>query len=109
MAARCAGDQDKYWDYHRNLMTIDGNLEDDDLRKRAESIDLDMASFNACYDSGRYREQVKAGTADGTKLGVTGTPTFFINGRMLVGAKPYSEFKSIIEDELSRAGVTSGS
>ncbi len=65
---------------------------------------LDINAFNNCLDSDRYRDEVLKDLADGSSLGVTGTPTFFINGRMIVGAQPYEAFKTIIEDELAKAG-----
>ena len=109
MAARCAGDQDKYWEYHDNLLNVNfGQLADADLKQRAQSLELDMAAFTACYDSNRYREQIQAALQDGSSIGVTGTPTFFINGRMMVGAKPYAEFKDLIEEELDRAARKEG-
>lgn len=103
VAARCAGKQDKYWEYHDNLTKINGNLSDDDLRKRAQDIQLDMEAFTACYDSNEIEPVVQASMEEAAALGVTGTPTFFINGRMLVGAKPFEEFKEIIDEELSFA------
>jgi protein-disulfide isomerase len=104
-AARCAGDQGKYWEFHRNLMTVAGNLEDDDLRKRATDMGLDMAAFTGCFESNRHAERVRAGLEDGSRLGVTGTPTFFINGRMIVGAADYADLKQVIDEELGRSQV----
>ena len=103
IAARCAGDQGKYWEYHNNLMNIRGDLGDADLKKRAEGTQLDMAAFSACLESEAHQSTVRASFQDGASLGVSGTPTFFINGRRLVGARPYEDFKSVIEDELQRA------
>lgn len=103
VAARCAGKQDKYWEYHGNLTKINGNLSDEDLRKRAQDLQLDMEAFTACYDSNEFEPVVQASMQEASALGVTGTPTFFINGRMLVGAKPFEEFKAVIDEELSFA------
>lgn len=105
LAARCAGDQDKYWDYHRNLMTVNGSLDEEDLAKRAREVGLEMAAFNACMESRRHAETVQASMQDAAGLGVSGTPTFFINGRMLVGAQPYEAIKEVVVDELRRAGI----
>ena len=101
-AARCAGDQGKYWEYHRHLLTEDGSLERDDLMRRAESVGLDMTAFTACHDSDRHRDAVKAGLEDGAAVGVTGTPTFFINGRMFLGALP-KDIGDLIREEIERA------
>jgi len=103
IAARCAGQQDQYWPYHDNLIKINGDLSDEDLRKRAQDIQLDMEAFTACYDNNEVEPAVQTSIEEASALGVTGTPTFFINGRMMVGAKPYQDFVSIIEEELAFA------
>jgi protein-disulfide isomerase len=108
VAARCAGKQDKYWEYHDNLTEINGNLSDEDLRKRAQDLQLEMEAFTACYDSNEFEPVVQASMQDASALGVTGTPTFFINGRMLVGAKPFQEFKAVIDEELAFAETDAG-
>lgn len=104
VAARCAREQGKYWDYHENLMVMQGNLSDVDLQRRAEDLGLDMEAFDACYASGRYADELQALLEDGRENGVAYTPTFFINGRMIVGAKPYDELKRIIDEELGAGG-----
>ena len=101
-AARCAGDQGKYWEYHAHLMNEDGSLQPDDLSRRAEAVGLDMAAYTACYDSGRHAAAVKAGFDDGQAVGVTGTPTFFVNGRMFVGGQPYEDMAAVIREEMDR-------
>ncbi len=106
LAARCAEDQKKYWEFHQNLMNVAGDLSDDDLKKRAGAVGLDAAAFSACYDGKKHEAEVQSSFERGTELGVTGTPTFFVNGRMLVGARPVDEFRDVIDDELVRKGVT---
>lgn len=101
-AARCAGDQGKYWEYYDSLMEVSGDLSDADLKKRATDLGLDLAAFTACLESDRHEAAIRAGLEDGSAAGVSGTPSFFINGRMIVGAKPIHEFKTIIEEELAR-------
>jgi len=103
-AARCAADQNKYWEYHNNLMSqsVQGDLGDADLKKRAETVGLDVAAFSACYESKKHDQAIQVSMQDGSNVGVTGTPTFFINGRMFVGAKPLDEFKGVIDEELAR-------
>jgi len=61
-----------------------------------------MAAFTGCLDTGRHYAEVQQDLTEGQSYGVTGTPTFFINGRRLVGAKPFGEFQAIIEEELGR-------
>lgn len=104
-AARCAGEQSRYWDYSQLLWTRPGNLLDQELVSRAESLALDMAAFRECFESDRYRTEVAASFEQGRKLGVTGTPTYFVNGLVLPGAQTYEALKMVIEDELREAGV----
>ncbi len=106
IAAHCAQDQGKWWDFHNNLMKEQGDLSDDDLKKRAGALGLDVNAFTACYDAKKPQDMIQAAFDDGMSLGVTGTPTFFVNGRMMVGAKPLEEFRDVIDEELTRAGIT---
>jgi protein-disulfide isomerase len=108
-AALCASEQDKYWDYYESLKVMTGDLSDADLQKRAQDVGLDADAFNSCMASGRWKDYVDQGMADGQALGVTGTPSYFINGRMIVGAKPYEEFKAIIDEEIQRHSEAAGS
>jgi protein-disulfide isomerase len=107
-AARCAGDQDKYWEYYRSLMEKSGDLGDTDLHDRAASLELDLAAFDQCVASQKHAEAIRASFDDGRALGVSGTPTFFINGRMMIGASSYEDLKSIIDSELARQGTSGG-
>lgn len=102
-ASLCANDQGKFWEMHDTLFANQKALGVEDLKKHAATLKLDTKKFNACLDSGEKAAIVKADMADGSKVGVTGTPAFFINGIMLSGAQPFSEFKSIIDDELKGA------
>ena len=107
-AALCAGDQGKYWEYHSNLFAVDGTLMEDDLKKRAADLGLDSAKFTSCIEGASHEEFIKKSMEAGSALGVTGTPTFFINGRQLVGAKPVEEFKVLIDEEIERAARKGG-
>lgn len=71
------------------------------LKKWAKEIKLDSKSFDSCLDSAKYKDEIKKDTADGAAAGVTGTPGFFINGRIIVGAQPFSVFKTMIDEELN--------
>ena len=99
-AAYCAGEQGKFWEYHRNVYLKPADFSDEDLKKRATELGLDTAAFGTCYASNKHDEMIRAAAGQGTSLGVTGTPTFFINGRMLVGAQPLEAFRAIIDEEL---------
>jgi protein-disulfide isomerase len=60
-----------------------------------------MASFTACLDDDRYQEEISADARDANRLGLGSTPTFLINGRVLVGALPYADFRAVIDEELA--------
>jgi protein-disulfide isomerase len=102
-ASECAYEQgnDKYWAYNEKLFNNQGALTINDLKAYASSLGLDTAKFNACLDSGKYKAEVDKDTADGKSYGVTGTPTFFINGKKFVGAQPYAKFQAEIDAALN--------
>jgi protein-disulfide isomerase len=102
-AAHCAGDEGKFWEYHDVLFANQAALQVDDLKGYASKIALDKARFSACLDTSKYAERVRDTIAEGNRLGVTSTPTVYINGRALSGAYPYEDFVSIIDEELDRA------
>jgi protein-disulfide isomerase len=99
-AARCAAEQGRFWDYHRSLMVETGDLSEADLKRRAEALKLDLVRFGACLASDRYDKAIQESLDAGLKLGVTGTPAFFVNGRLLTGARPFEDFAEIIDSEL---------
>jgi protein-disulfide isomerase len=103
-AARCAGEQGRFWDYHRNLLNTSGDLSDTDLQARAASLKLEPNAFAACLASDRHDAEIREAVQAGAKAGVTGTPTFFINGQLLNGAQPFGRFQEIIDAELARGG-----
>lgn len=102
-AAQCAGDQNKYWEYSDILWANARALDIPNLKKYAKEVGLDQAKFDQCLDSGKNAEEVKKDIADGSKAGVTGTPSFFINGQMLTGARPFEQFKEVIDMEIRTA------
>jgi protein-disulfide isomerase len=99
-ASKCARDQGKYWEYGEVLFNNQSALTSEDLKAYAATLGLNTAQFNACLDSGKYAAEVDKDTSDGEAYGVTGTPTFFINGDKLVGAQPYATFQQAIEEAL---------
>lgn len=105
-AARCAGEQGKYWQYHDKLFAKRDWVNQEEVTETlvgfAADLGLDTESFKECLTSGKFTAVVNADFALGQKVGVTGTPSFFINGRKLVGAQPYDVFKGIIEEELQK-------
>ncbi|TMB46496.1 MAG: hypothetical protein E6J55_02170, partial [Deltaproteobacteria bacterium] len=64
---------------------------------------IDQAKFDDCLDNKKTLDKVKADMAEGSSVGVTGTPSFVVNGRLLVGAQPFEAFKNVIDDELASA------
>jgi protein-disulfide isomerase len=99
-AAECADDQGSFWEYHDRLFENQNSLDVNSLIGYAGDLGLDSEQFEACLNSGTHAQEVLEDFQDGRALGVTGTPTFFINGIKLVGAKPFAEFKAIIDSEL---------
>ncbi len=76
-------------------------LGDADLKQTAVDLGLDAAKFNACFDSHKYQSVVDSDAQAGSEAGVSGTPAFFINGRLLTGAQPFENFKRVIDEELA--------
>jgi len=103
-AARCAEAQGKFWQYHDALFADQSKLEPNDLKATAKTLGLDTAKFNACLDKNQYDQAIQKDLAEGHKLNVNGTPTFFIDGREVVGAQPTENFVSIIDQELAKNG-----
>ncbi len=99
-AAQCAHEQGKFWEYHDRLFGNQAALGDADLKQHAASLGLDVGQFNACYDSQKYKADVDTDIRAGDEAGVSGTPAFYINGRMLSGAQPFEVFKRVIDEEL---------
>ena len=102
-AARCASDQGKFWEYHDVLFTQSPQLTLEDLRRYAGQVGLDVTQFDGCLAAGVHKATVQRDLDEGNRLGITGTPAFFINGRTLTGAQPLEAFARLIDQEL--AGV----
>jgi len=99
-AALAANEQGKFWQMHDKLFANQQALDRPSLEKYAQEIGLDMGKFKAALDSGKFKDKVDAEDKEGAAFGVTGTPTFFINGTRLVGAQPLESFKAAIDKEL---------
>ena len=100
-AAECASEQDQFWPYHDKLFAKAGQLADSDLKQAAAEAGLDSERFSNCFESRKFTEQVDADIKAGNDAGVSATPTFFINGRLINGAQPFDVFKGVIEEELA--------
>jgi len=101
-AARCAGQQGRFWEYHKSLMSSPGSLDTKDLTGRAARLNLDGSRFAACIGSDDLDDAIRSDLEQGAALGVTGTPAYFINGRMISGARPLETFTTAIDAELAR-------
>ncbi|ADO71429.1 DsbA family protein [Stigmatella aurantiaca] len=102
-AALAAHEQGKFWEYHDKLFANQKALDRASLERYAEELKLDMGKFKAALDSNKFDAQITADSTEGTRVGANGTPTFFINGRTLVGAQPADAFKRVIDEELKKA------
>jgi protein-disulfide isomerase len=101
-AARCANEQGKFWAYHDKLFAAPPNSSPEVFRGLAKEVGLNTKDFEICVNSGKYEAVIKEDIAEGNRVGITGTPAFFINGRLVSGAQPLEAFARIIDDELSR-------
>ncbi len=103
IASRCAKDQGKYWEMYEELFKNQKNLADADFKKYAGTIGLDIKKYEDCFNNpAKQLEVIEANIRSGEKVGVTGTPAYFVNGRRLSGALPYEEFKKVIDVELAK-------
>lgn len=105
-AAACAGAQGRFWEYHDLLYSSQrgensGAFAVPNLKRFAAQIGLDQTSFDACVDGRAYRAAVDADMNEVRSLGLTGTPTFVINGQRVVGAQDYGVFANVIERKLA--------
>ena len=103
-AAECAHDQGRFWDYSDALFNSGDSLVPDILVALAAGLGLDEPTFTECLFSGAKRDLVIQDMEDAQRHGATGTPTFFINGKLLAGARPLDIFRLAIDAELAAVG-----
>jgi protein-disulfide isomerase len=103
-AAHCAGVQNKYWEYH-DLLLSTKELELPHLKEKARQLKLDATAFDKCLDSGEQSGIVKAQLAEAQKLGIQGTPSFFLNGRFFSGVLTFENLRQAAEEELKRSAA----
>jgi protein-disulfide isomerase len=87
---------------HDKLFANQDSLSTENYKAWAKELGLNENQFNTCIDSQKYASQVQKDFDDGVAAGVSGTPTFFVNGQKLVGAQPFSVFKQVIDAELAK-------
>ena len=100
-ASFCADAQGKFWAYHDKLFENNRALEPADLARYAAELGLDPKAFEACLADAKTREKVDADLAAARTAGITGTPAFVVNGRLLSGAQPAQNFFEVIDEELA--------
>ena len=100
-AARCAGDQGKYWEMHDRIFANQQAMGVPALKQHAAALKVDTAQFDQCLDSGKHAGAVAKDIKQGESLGVQSTPTMFVNGRPVVGAQSYEYFVGVIDEELA--------
>ena len=101
IAANCAGDQGKYWDFHELIFRGGKDLGAETYNAYAASLGLDQAAFSACLTDDAKRQEITADYEYAGTMGVTSTPTFFVNGIAVVGAQPLEVFTQLIDSELA--------
>jgi protein-disulfide isomerase len=104
-AAQCAAEQQKFWPYHDKLFTST-NLQMDELKKFAQELELNLAQFTTCLDSGKSAAGIDTDMQAGQQAGVNATPTFFVNGSPLSGAASYERFKELVDAALEQGQST---
>ena len=102
VAANCAGEQGRYWDYFKLLYGDSRGLGNAMYQTYAQEIGLNLSSFNSCLKSGRYDKEISLDTQNGQRNGVDGVPAFFINEKLISGLQPYEVFQQTIEEELNK-------
>ena len=105
-ASECAADQGRFWDYHDVLYSQQGISQNPfskaNLKQYGAQLGLSAQQFNDCVDRNTHLDKVYRDSAEGRDAGVTGTPTFFIDAKKLIGDVPYAQFKDAVEAPLAR-------
>ncbi len=102
LAGQCMNDQGKFWEFHDLTFKNQQALTREQFITYAQQLGIDVDTFTTCLDSQKYLDKVKKDVADAQTLGVNGTPAFFVNGRFISGAQPYTFFASYIDEELGK-------
>ncbi len=100
-ASECANEQHKFWQYHDLLFQNTPNFKENNLIQYASQINLDVDQFSKCLSSGKYKSVIEEELKEGIKNGITGTPGFLINNKLVTGAQSFSVFEQIIESSLN--------
>jgi len=101
-ATEAAHRQGKFWEMHDRIFGNQREMSPQKYLEYASEMGLDVEKFKRDVVSEAVKKRVDADAQEAARLGVTGTPGFFVNGRYLSGAKPFAEFKRLIDEELAR-------
>jgi protein-disulfide isomerase len=101
-AALAAGAQGKFWEMHDKIFANQQQMDIANFKQYAQELKLDVKKFSADLDTHRFKAAVDEDMKTGTAVAVRGTPTFFVNGKKLVGAKPLAEFQKVIDPLLAK-------
>jgi protein-disulfide isomerase len=105
MAAQAANEQGKFWPMHDKIFAAQDKMNRAQYEQYAKDLGLDVKRFKESLDTAHGKSAIDADKAEGTSLGVTGTPAFFVNGKFLSGAKPFNEFAAAINAELQKQNI----
>jgi protein-disulfide isomerase len=100
-ASLCAAEQSKFWEMHDSMFANQKKLSLEGLKELAGTVGLELEEFSTCLQSNKYTAAVQRDLRDGMKIGVTGTPHFFVNGRPMSGAVSFEKISATIEEELA--------
>ncbi len=103
-AARCAGAQGKFWEYH-DVLFSKRQLENDDLKNAARELKLDATKFDECFNTGAQSSGVQKDLQEARQLGLNGTPSFFVNGRFISGAVDYTTLRDMVRQQLNSSSA----
>jgi protein-disulfide isomerase len=104
-ASLAARDQGKYWEMHEMLLTRSPKLDRDSLISYAQELGLDVKKFTESIDNGEHSKEIDGDVEYAESIDLYNTPTFYINGRQIVGERPLEYFKKIIDEQLKQKGM----
>ena len=102
LAAHCAAEQGKFWQYQDMLFASQDELSPDRLTQFAKDLGLPLEPFHQCLEANKFQHNVEKSVEEGKRFGLNSTPTFVINNRLVSGAPPFDRFKQIIDEELEK-------
>jgi protein-disulfide isomerase len=102
LAANCAGEQSRYWEYQDLLWgTAEHNFSSSGLTGYAQTVGLDMDKFNQCVTEKRFADEMRLDRLDGMRKGISGTPSFMVNDQLIPGMLPLEEFAAVVDQKLA--------